>query len=102
MKRIVMTENSDDSNKSTTVETSSSKLSASESLGSEEAAGTKSEGIVYWPTELHQSSFLSIKQESCILCWCYIYLNHFLAKIQIRKNINVIDILFSHDICLPD
>ena len=53
MKRIVMTENSDDSNNSTTVETSSSKLSASKSLESEEAFGTKFEGIVYWLTELH-------------------------------------------------
>ena len=57
MKRIVMTENSDDSNNSTTVETSSSKLLASKTLESEEAAGTKFEGIVYWLTELHQSSF---------------------------------------------
>ena len=102
MKRIVMTENSDDSNNSTTVETSSSKLLASKTLESEEAAGTKFEGIVYWLTELHQSLFLSIKQESCILCWCYIYLNDIFAKIQICKNINAINIIFSHDICLSD
>ena len=48
-----MIKNSDDSNNSKTDKTSSSKLSASKSLESKEAAGTKFEGIVYWLTELH-------------------------------------------------